>query len=207
MIREDLKEYIGENIFPIYERNDEGHRIDHINYVIDRSIRFASTIPNIDYDMVYTIASYHDVGVHIDRKRHEIISADILYHDHLLRKFFEEDNMIIMKEAVEDHRASLEYVPRSIYGKIVSSADRNTDVDTIIKRTFAYRKKIMNEVSIGKIIEESRLHIIDKFGKNGYAKDKMYFPDYEYENYLKELEILTSDKELFTKRYKLVNNI
>lgn len=44
-----------------------------------------------------------------------------------------------MSEAIEDHRASLEYIPRSIYGKIISSADRNTSIEDILKRTYEYR--------------------------------------------------------------------
>ena len=46
-----------------------------------------------------------------------------------------------MSEAVEDHRSSLENDPRSIYGKIVSSADRNTSVEVTLKRCYSYNKK------------------------------------------------------------------
>ena len=121
-----LQEYIENHILPIYEKNDEGHGLEHIQYVINRSLKFAQTIPNIDYDMIYTIAAYHDIGHHIDRKNHEKVSAEILLQDKTLRNYFNEEEIIIMAEAVYDHRASLEYEPRSIYGKIVSSADRNT---------------------------------------------------------------------------------
>ena len=38
-------------------------------------------------------------------------------------------------EAVEDHRASLPYEPRSLYGKIISEADRDLDFERILKRT------------------------------------------------------------------------
>ena len=57
--------------------------------------------------------------------------------DNNLRKFFTEEDIAIMAEAVEDHRASLGYEPRSVYGKIVSSADRNTLIDVPLKRTYS----------------------------------------------------------------------
>ena len=101
----------------------------------------------------------------------------------------------IIKEAIEDHRASNEIEPRSIYGKIISSADRNISIDEIIKRTYAYRLKHNPSDTIKNIIEESRQHIIDKFGNSGYATRKMYFVDKEYEQFLKEVITLTKDKE------------
>lgn len=38
-VNEDLKKYIEENIFPSYEKNDLGHNLDHIKYVINRSLK------------------------------------------------------------------------------------------------------------------------------------------------------------------------
>ena len=43
-----------------------------------------------------------------------------------------------LKEAIEDHRVSLEYEPRSDYGKIISSADRTTSIDSVLQRTHSY---------------------------------------------------------------------
>lgn len=206
-INKKLKEYIEKNIFPEYEENDKGHNLEHIKYVIDRSLRFATTIDNINLDMVYTIASYHDIGHHLDAKNHEKVSGRILFEDDNLRKFFQEEEIRIMKEAVEDHRASKKKEPRSIYGKIVSSADRNTSVNSAIKRNYEYRKKHNTDSSLEEIIEDSRVHLLDKFGSNGYAKEKMYFKDIEYQNFLKEITKLTKDKEEFRKRFIEVNQI
>ena len=77
-INNKLKQYIEENVFPEYKKNDQGHDLEHIKYVINRSIKFADTIPDINYDIVYTVASYHDIGHHINPKLHEIISAEIM---------------------------------------------------------------------------------------------------------------------------------
>lgn len=207
MINETLKSYIEKEIFPQYDYNDSGHGIDHINYVLERSLKFAKTIPDINMNMVYAVAAYHDIGHHIDAKNHEKISSEILASDEKLKDFFTTEEIKIMEEAVVDHRASLEYIPRSIYGKIVSSADRNTDIDIPLKRTYSYRKEHCPNSTLEEIIEESRLHIIDKFGKNGYAKDKMYFEDEDYNAFLKEVESFAEDKELFRKRFIEVNNI
>ena len=141
MKKKELKKYIEENIFPIYEKNDWGHNIEHIKYVIKRSMKFAKNINNINYDMVYTIASYHDIAHYIDAKNHEKKSAQILYEDNNLKKCCSNMQMEIMKEAIEDHRASMKEEPRTIYGKIVSSADRNTNIDILLKRTYNYRLK------------------------------------------------------------------
>lgn len=207
MINENLKKYIEEVIFPQYELNDMGHNIDHIRYVIERSLKFASEVEDINLDMVYTIASYHDIGHHIDAKNHEVVSAKILGEDQKLKEYFSKEEIDEMVCAVEDHRASLEYEPRSVYGKIVSSADRNTLIEVPLKRTYAYRIEHNPESSLEQIIEESRLHLKNKFGKEGYATEKMYFEDNDYKLFLKEIAELVDNEEEFIKRYKDVNNI
>ena len=184
-INKKLKEYIEENIFPNYEENDLGHNLSHINYVIDRSLKFASTIKDINLDMVYTIAAYHDIGHSVDPKNHEKVSSEILKQDRNLKEYFTLDQIKIMSEAIYDHRASLEYEPRSIYGKIVSSADRNTLIEVPLKRTYKYRIKNYKNSSLKQIMDGSYEHLLSKFGKEGYAKEKMYFEDIEYKQFLK----------------------
>ena len=206
-INKKLQDYIENNIFPSYKKNDLGHNLDHIKYVIERSLKFASKVTNINYDMVYTIAAYHDIGHYIDAKNHEKISAEMLLADKNLRNFFTEDEIKIMSEAVYDHRASLEGEPRSIYGKIVSSADRNTLVDVPLKRTYAYRIKHNPTATLDEIIEESRQHIISKFGKEGYATEKMYFEDLDYKKFLDDISILANNKVKFKRKFMEVNKL
>lgn len=206
-VTKELKEYIKENIFPSYQKNDLGHNLEHIKYVIKRSLKFASEIDGVNFNMVYTIAAYHDIGHYIDAKNHEKISATILFEDKMLKKFFSDQEIKIMSEAVYDHRASLEGEPRSIYGKIVSSADRNTLVQVPLKRTYAYRLKHSPNASLDDIIEESRKHIIDKFGSHGYATEKMYFEDSDYKKFLEDISLLAQDKEEFKKQFIKINKI
>ena len=207
MINKEIQEYIEKEIFPSYEKNDLGHNLDHIKYVIDRSLKFASTVDNVNYNMVYVIAAYHDIGHYIDAKNHEKVSAEMLLADASLKKFCTNEEIETMSEAVYDHRASLEGEPRSIYGKIVSSADRNTLLEIPLKRTYAYRLKHMPNSTLDEIIEESRQHIIDKFGKKGYATEKMYFEDLDYKKFLEDISVLAEDKEEFRRRFIEVNNI
>lgn len=206
-IREELIKYIEENIFPSYSRNDYGHRLDHIKYVIDRSLMFSKNVNDINYEMVYTIASFHDIGHYIDAKNHEKVSANMLSCDENLREFFSEEQIKIMAEAVSDHRASMEGEPRSIYGKIVSSADRNVYVDVCLKRAYSYRKEHNPEFTVDEIIDESKEHLLSKFGQKGYANDKMYFDDPDYKKFLIDISCLTQDENLFKQRFKKVNGL
>lgn len=207
MIREELKKYIEENIFTSYDKNEDGHKLDHIMYVIDRSFMFASRVPDVNLEMVYVIAAYHDIGHYIDAENHEKVSGEMLLKDKNLRRFFTDEEIKIMSEAVCDHRASSKSEPRSIYGKIVSSADRNVLVEIPLKRTYSYRKEQSPNSTLDEIIEESRQHLLDKFGKKGYATTKMYFEDEDYKKFLEDITVLASNEEEFKRRFLEVNGL
>ena len=206
-INKDLKQYIEQNIFPESEKNEAGHNLEHVKNVIKYSLSFADLVKDIDYDMVYTIAAYHDIGHHIDAKKHEKISADILASDQRLKDFFDDKQIKIMAEAVYDHRSSMRGDPRSVYGKIVVSADKKMKIDDPLKRTYAYRIEHSPSSTLAEICTESRQHLIDKFGKNGYVNEKHYFDDPDFDKFLKDLSVLTLDKNKFEKRYIKVNHI
>ncbi len=206
-INKELKEYIEKNIFPEYNKNDKGHGIDHIAYVIGRSLKFASTVEDIDYNMVYVVAAYHDIAHHIDAKHHEELGAKILLEDNNLKKYFSDEQIKIMSEAVHDHRSSLEGEPRSIYGKIVSSADKNVLVDSPLTRTYYWRLEHCPNDSLEEIIENSRMHCLHKFGEKGYATEKMYFEDLDYKKFLEDITLLANNKEEFIKKYVELNII
>ena len=108
-----LIKYIEDKIFPIYNKNEEGHGINHIDTVIRKSLEIAKDY-DVDINMVYTIAAYHDLGHHVDRKKHEIISAEMFMEDEEMKKWFSDEKRKIIKEAIEDHRASCNHEPRSI---------------------------------------------------------------------------------------------
>ena len=207
MLNKKLLKYLEDNISIENNKNDSGHNMDHINYVLRRSLLFAKQVKDINLNMVYTIAYYHDIAHHLNAKNHEVLSAEILRNDQELLKWFNKEEINIMAEAVEDHRASSDTEPRTVYGKIVSSADRNTTLDEPFKRTYAYRLKHSPDISLEDLIKESQSHLQNKFGKEGYANNKMYFNDSEYTKYLKDLNKIIYDDELFKKEYIRINNI
>ena len=195
-VNKNLKEYIEDNIFPEYAKNEVAHGIEHIKYVINRS--FEIVIENkldVNLDMVYTIAAYHDIGHHIDSFNHEKISGEIAYNDNYLKEYFNNDDLIIIKEAIEDHRASSKFDPRSIYGKIVSSADRNNTIEDCLARTYTYGKKLNPNATDNELYENAYQVLFDKFGISGYAK--FYFKDKKYDNFLYDIRNLLKNKEEF----------
>lgn len=197
-----LVKYIENDIFPLYNKNEEGHGINHIETVIRRSLELAKNY-DVNIDMVYTIAAYHDLGHHIDRKIHEIISADIFIKDENIKKWFTDEQRNIIKEAIEDHRASSDHKPRSIYGMIVSTADRTImNIDNTINRTYSYGIKNFPELSKEQQIERVYQHLIEKYGEKGYAK--VYLEDKEFDESIKKLRQALSNKEEFLKRVKKV---
>ena len=204
-LNKELISYIENKIFPVYAKNDSGHDINHIKYVIKRSLIFANQFSNINYNMVYTIAAFHDIAHHIDKDNHEILSAKIFYENERMKDFFDDNQRIIIKEAIEDHRASLENIPRSDYGKIVSSADRTTSIESILKRTHSYTKKHYSDLPLYEMIDRSYNHMYKKYGSFGYAKNYCY--DKEYEQFKHDVDILLKNKWEFTKKYLEVNEI
>ena len=203
-LNEELVEYIKNEIFPLYDRNEFAHGINHIKTVIRRSLELADGY-DVDFNIVYTVAAYHDLGHFIDRKRHEIISAEIFMKDENIKRWFADEQRMVIKEAIEDHRASCNHVPRTMYGKIVSTADRTiVDIDNTIKRSYTYGKKnyigLSEEEQFDKVYE----HLVEKYGENGYAK--VYLEDKEFDEAVSKLRQALENREEFIERVKRVVN-
>lgn len=204
-INKDLENYIQAQILPEYKKNDSGHSFEHIDYVLERCFKFAEQFPNIDCNILYTIATFHDIAHHIDKANHEKLSAEIFCDDKKMKEFFTEEERIIIKEAIEDHRASANSEPRSAYGKIISSADRSTDIDDFLRRTHAYTLKHFPICTKEEALKRAYEHTEQKYGKEGYAKH--YVKDEEYENFRESINLLLSNKEKFEEKYCKTNNI
>ena len=194
----EIKKYIETEILPQYN-GIGGHTDKHIQQVITRSMRFMEQAPEVNADMVYIIAAYHDLGRLVDNETHNIESAKMLRKDKFLKKRFSAEEIETMAEAVEDHRASLGRDPRSIYGKIVSSADRNTNVKVMLSRIFDYTKHLHPEMTEDEVIEESRIHLREKYSPDGYAAKTMYFEDPNFSGALVEVERITRTPKGFAK--------
>ncbi len=197
-INEEIMQYIKNEIFPLYNKNEEGHGINHIKTVIKRSLELAHKY-DVNLDIVYVIASYHDLGHYIDRKTHEIISAEMFIKDENMKKWFNDEQRNTIKEAIEDHRASSSHKPRSIYGMIVSTADRTImDIDDAIKRTYSYGMKNYPGLTKEEQIERIYQHLTEKYGEKGYAK--IYLEDEEFDKAIQNLRRALSNKQEFIAR-------
>lgn len=154
--------------------------------------------------MVYAIASFHDLGCYISREKHEEISAKLLAKDPFIQEYFSPEDVQIMQAAIIDHRGSLEYEPRSIYGKIIASADRFTTIEGILRSTHSYTLEFFPDLTWEDQAERSYQYIKKKYGKNGYAKSPIPNPDFE--NFLIEVKTYLNNYELFSKKLKEIDN-
>lgn len=132
---QELINYIKSNIFPEYEKY-YSHGMIHISNVIKNSLELGKEY-GLDENMCYTMAAYHDLGLKVDRKNHELESGKIFENDAELKKYFTDDELRTMKEAIEDHRGSRKEAPRNIYGKVLSDSDRDFDIELLAKRQLA----------------------------------------------------------------------
>jgi len=164
-----LKEYIESEILPRYKNYDAAHRLDHINSVIRRS-EVLSKGYDVDPEMVYAIAAYHDLGICEGRELHHLSSARMMREDKTLRQWFSEDQIETMAQAVEDHRASSKSAPRSVYGCIVAEADREIDSDTIVRRTVEYGLDHYPQYDRQGHFNRFKEHIKEKYDRGGYIK-------------------------------------
>lgn len=202
----DYLRYINEKILPKYT-DKLGHSIDHIVGVLNRAFNLNRNLKlNLDSKVLSAAVFYHDIERGFEYDNHEITSAATFMSDQKMKEFFSDAERKIIKLAIEDHRASCDHIPRNIYGKLLSSADRNSSHEHPLKRTYEYRINRNSSQPIEEIIHESYSHLQEKFGKSGYA-NKVYFDDGAYEKHLSELRKLLSNYEKFRKEYIKVNQI
>ena len=161
MIPATLTHYIETEIIPRHEHFDKAHNLAHVRTVIEESLALAKEY-NVNESMAYTIAAYHDTGLCRDRATHHLISGEILKQDKMLCQWFSEEEIETMKEAVEDHRASTDHKPRSIYGKIVAEADRVIDPVITLRRTVQYGLKQKPEAEKEWHYQRFRQHLMEK---------------------------------------------
>lgn len=190
-IPETLLTYIEQNIIPQYAAFDKAHQVDHARKVIDESLKLAEHY-GTNQMMVYTIAAYHDLGLCEGREFHHIVSGKILLADKEMRRWFTEEEMQTMREAVEDHRASNKHTPRSIYGKIVAEADRIIDPQVTLYRTVQYGLSNYPDFDKEQQYERFLQHLAAKYAEGGYLK--LWIPESDNAERLAELRQLIIDK-------------
>lgn len=154
--------------------------------------------------MVFVIAAYHDLGLCEGREFHHIVSGRMLLADETLRQWFTDGQLLQMKEAIEDHRASNKQAPRSIYGKIVAEADRIIEPEITLRRTVQYGMSHYPEMNKEQQYERFRKHLNDKYAEGGYLK--LWIPQSDNAARLAELRQLIANEEelkiVFNELYK-----
>ena len=186
----DLVEFVETKILPQYAQFDKAHNMEHVTRVIRRSLELARTT-GADIDMAYTIAAYHDLGMKGPRAVHHITGGRLLAQDMRLRRWFSAEQIKMMKEAVEDHRASASRVPRSIYGKIVAEADRDISPEVVFRRTVQYGLANYPEKNQEEQWLRFQEHMEAKYSERGYIK--LWLPQSPNEQSLRQLRNTIAD--------------
>lgn len=197
----ELREYIEQEIIPQYAHFDKAHRTDHVLKVMEESMELAQYY-DVDLLMVYVIAAYHDLGLCEGRELHHLVSGKILLADETLKQWFTDEQLLTMKEAIEDHRASNKQVPRSIYGKIVAEADRIIDPGVTLRRTVQYGLGNYPQLDKEKQYVRFLEHLNSKYAEGGFLK--LWIPQSPNAKRLEELRQLIANKE---ELHKVFENI
>ncbi|MBO4370603.1 MAG: HD domain-containing protein [Paludibacteraceae bacterium] len=198
-VNPDIIRYVESHILPRYRAFDKGHNTDHADKVINTSMELAGHY-EVDPDKVYVIAAYHDLGLEKDRDTHHLESARILLNDKQLKQWFSADDLQLMAEAVEDHRASSGREPRSIYGKIVAEADRDINPDRILQRTVQYGLAHYPEYDMETHWQRFVEHLYEKYAAGGYLR--LWIPYSDNARQLDTLRNIIADTTKLRKRFE-----
>lgn len=183
-------EFVEKQILPRYNAFGQGHGLRHVQQVVRQSVELARII-GADIDMAYTVAAYHDLGMSGPRAIHHLTGGRILMADARLRRWFSAEQLKIMKEAVEDHRASMSRQPRSIYGKIVAEANRNLDARAVFTHTIRQVRAAMPDKSKDEQWQRFAKHMEQKYSTSGYIK--LWIPNSPNEAKLQQLRNIIED--------------
>lgn len=204
MVRQELKAYVEQEILPRYNHFDSAHQLDHIQRVMAQSLELSQYFPELDKEMIYTIAAYHDTGVVEGRERHHLVSGRIIREDQHLPQWFDRQQIETMAQAAEDHRASAHGDPRSLYGMIVAEADRDIQPLLIIQRTIQYGLDHYPALSHEEQWQRMLTHLHEKYAPGGYLK--FYIPQSRNRQQMEKLQTLIANeaqlREIFESEIK-----
>ena len=191
-INPDLIKYVEQRIIPRYAAFDSAHREDHARAVIERALELSAHY-DVDINIVYAAAACHDLGLAVDRKTHHLESGRIIRSDATLAGILGAEGLEAAACAAEDHRASSETAPRSIYGRIVAEADRLIEPLTIIRRTVQYGLDHYPDLDKEGHWQRTLEHLKEKYGDGGYLK--LWIPQSSNAARLEELRKIIRDEE------------
>ena len=193
-MNKELIQYIETNIIPRYQNNDKAHQENHVRRVIRNALLIAEEY-DADKNIVYTAAAYHDLGLSVERARHEVFSKEMMLSDSKLDEFFNQEEKNMIADAILAHRASSKTEPNSIYGKIVADADRDLVPVHIIERTVFFSLDNYPSYDKDGHFVRSYDHIQSKYGQGGYLK--LWLDAKVNNENIEKLRNLISDKQRF----------
>lgn len=198
-----LVDYVEREIIPLYDGFDAGHGRDHVQSVILEALRLSEFYP-VRTDIIYTAAAYHDTGLSVDRKTHHLESGRIIRNDTGLNQWFSRDDIELIAQAAEDHRASSDHEPRSIYGRIVAEADRHIIPESIILRTVQYGLNHYPELDKEGHWQRTCQHMAEKYDEGGYLK--LWIPESHNAQGLARLREIIHDKNRLRTMFEAAYN-
>lgn len=197
----ELMQFVETSILPKYNDFGRSHGLQHVQRVIEQSLQLAKKT-GANVNMAYVVAAYHDIGMSGPRAIHHITGGKILAADQRLRKWFSEQQIVTMREAVEDHRASLSHAPRSIYGKIVAEADRDLSPEVVLTRTVQFGLENYPEKRMEEHWDRFVEHLRNKYSSEGYIT--LWIPNSPNEQHLRELRNIIADSARLRKEFERI---
>lgn len=200
-----LIERVRTNVAPEYAKNDKGHDTRHMADVLKNSFYLAlkhtdmgSDSSQVDPVVIYVAACWHDITVWSDRKNHHLKSAEVVRNDEYLRSVLSVEQIELISGAIMDHRASGSQVPLTVYGKLLSSADRPMDFSKFMHRLWDYQvEKHKDNFDMDLVLENCRLAMDSHFGPEGYARNRFFFCDYYYDSFIRQVDQVCRNREKF----------
>ncbi len=199
---DEIRAFIEREIVPRYDEFDAGHNRDHVLTVISQALSLAQYYPEVDRCMLLVAAAYHDLGLDFGREKHHIHSAAIIREDRRLDQWFAPQEIETIADAAEDHRASSNHEPRTIYGRIVAEADRIIDSETIVRRALQYGMR--HEPGLDREGQYRRLmeHMQEKYAAGGYLK--LWIPHGENACRLEEFRKILDNEQAFRQLFDTI---
>lgn len=193
-VNPEILSYLEEEIIPQYREFDSAHTENHVLSVLESALDMSRHY-DVNPNMIAVTAAFHDLGVREDRETHHLISGRIIRETTELRRWFCDDQIETIAQAAEDHRASSDHEPRSIYGKIIAEADRQIDPETVIRRTIQFSLAHYPALDREGHWKRTLEHLHEKYADGGYLK--LWIPESPNAERLESLrEIIRDEKRL-----------
>lgn len=222
---EKFRETVRNFYISFYNRNDKAHGIEHADQVLDLAIKLSIEYGlNVNIKELIIAVYNHDAFCWLDRTHHHIIAFKYIMEKTKLNEEFENTPEFIMNlnhnsslniaHAGLEHRASNQCVSYfSELSMVLNAADRGIpNLADILERSILFniskysKGSNCNDENI--IINNAINHILDKYGRNGYAT-KNYnnlYKDY-YKDELEFMFIMIENKLDYELGYNIYKRI